>query len=96
MNLNHEQFSAEISDTLAAHGENYTVKAINLGDYGTSYEITEHDSDRILHITPVEDDLIDMILYDKTGTTIAHGTLFRKALEDLTPEDLTNLISICC
>ena len=95
MNLNTNQFASEISDTLATTGKNYTVKAIDLGDYGTSYEITEHDSARTLHITPVEDSLIDMILYGKTGTTLAHGTLCKEILEDITPEELTNLIAIC-
>jgi hypothetical protein len=95
MNLNTEQFATEISNTLATTGENYTVKAIDLDDYGTSYEITRHNSNRKLHLTPVEDGLIDTILFDETGTTIAHGTLFDKAVTDITPEELSTLIAIC-
>lgn len=95
MNLDTKQIAAEISDTLAATGKNYTVKAIDLGDYGTSYEITKHDSDRKLHITPAEDGLIDMILYDETGATIASGTLFDKVVTDITPEGLASLVTIC-
>lgn len=95
MNLSTERFAAEISNTLAASKENYTVKAISLGNYGTSYEITRHGSNRKLHLTPVEDGLIDMILYDETGTTIASGTLFDKAAADITPEELSNLTAIC-
>lgn len=95
MNLNNEQFGTELHHTLAAIGENCTVKAIDLGDYETSYEVTKHDSDRKLYITPVENDLIDMILYDTAGTTIASCTLFNKAVTDITPEELATLITIC-
>lgn len=95
MILDTEQFAAKISDTLAATRKTHTVKAIDLGDYGTSYEITKHDSDRKLHLTPVEDGLIDILLYDETGATIASGTLFDKAVTDITPEELANLIAIC-
>lgn len=95
MNLNTEHFATEISNTLATAGKNYTVKAIDLGDYGTSYKITRHGSDKKLHLTTVEDGLIDMILFSETGTTIANGTLFDKAVADITPEDLANLVAIC-
>ena len=95
MSLDTEQIAAEISDTLTATKENYTVKAVDLGDYGTSYEITKHGSDKKLHITPVEDGLIDMLLLDETGTTVASGTLFDKAVTDITPEKLSNLVTIC-
>ena len=95
MSLDTEQVAAEISDTLAATKENYTVKAVSLGDYGTSYEITKHGSDRKLHITPIEDGLLDLVLYDETGTTIASGTLFDRVVTDITPEKLSNLITIC-
>lgn len=95
MNLTTEQFATEISNTLATTGENYTVKATDLGTYGTSYEITKHSPGRKLHLTPVEDGLIDMILFDETGATIANGTLFDKAVADTTPEDLVKLVSIC-
>lgn len=95
MSLDTERLATEISDALAATGENYTVKAIDLDNYGVSYELTRHGSNRRLHITPVEDGLIDMILFDEAGTTIASGTLFDKAVADLTPENLATLASIC-
>lgn len=95
MSLDTERFALEISDALAATGENCTVKAIDLDSYGTSYELTRHGSNRKLHLTPVEDGLIDMILFDETGTTIASGTIFDKVAADLPPEDLAKLVSIC-
>ena len=95
MNPNTEQFTTEISNTLTATGENYTIKTIDLGDYGTSYEITKHNSNRKLHLTPVEDSLIDMVLYDETGTTIANGTLFDKTVATITTKKLATLVSIC-
>lgn len=96
MSLDAKQFATEISNTLATTGKNYTVKTVDLGDYGTSCEITKHGSDRTLHLTPIEDiGLIDMLLYDETGTTIASGTLFKKAVTDITPEELSNLVTIC-
>lgn len=95
MKLGTERFATEISDALATTGENYTVKAIDLDNYGVSYELTRHDSNRKLYLTPVEDGLIDMILFDGTGTTIASGTLFDKAVADLPPEDLAKLVTIC-
>lgn len=85
----------ETPDKLNATGNDYTTKPINLDDYGTSYEITKHGSDRKLLLTPIEDNLIDMILYDKTGNTIATSTLFQKAVKDITPEELAILITIC-
>lgn len=86
----------ETLDKLNATGNNYAIKPLDLGDYGTSYEITKHGSDRKLVLTPIEDDnLIDMILYDKTGNTIAASTLFEKAAKDITPEELASLITIC-
>lgn len=85
----------ETHDLPATIGADYTIKTTDLGDYGTTYEITKHDSDRTLHITPVEDDIIDMILYGKTGTTLAHGTLFTKPLTGITEEKLADLITAC-
>ena len=84
-----------IPNKLNATGNDYTTKPINLGDYGTSYEITKHGSDKKLILTPTEDNLIDMILYDKTGTTVASCTLFEKAVTDITPEELATIITIC-
>lgn len=76
-------------------GNDCTIKTIDLGDYGTSYEVTKHGSDRKLILTTSEDNLIDMILYDKTGTTVASCTLFEKAVTDITPEELATLMTIC-
>lgn len=95
MTLDPNTLILETSDKLNATGNDYLIKPINLGDYGTSFEITEHGSDRKLIFTPTEDNLIDMILYDKTGNTIAVSTLFEKAVKDITPEELATLITIC-
>lgn len=84
-----------ISNALNTTGENYTTTTFDLGDYGTTYEITKHGSDRKLYLTTVEDNLIDMVLYDETGNTIANGTLFDKAATTITPEALGHLIKIC-
>ena len=94
MTLEPNTLALEIHDKLNAAGNDYTTKTIDLDDYGTSYEITKHDSDKKLLITPVGGDLIDMILYDEAGNTIATSTLFNKAVTNLTPEDLANLITI--
>lgn len=95
MTLGPNTLVLEIPDKLTATGNDYTTKPVNLGDYGTSYEITKNGSDRKLILTPSEDNLIDMILYDKTGTTVASCTLFEKAVTDITPEELAILITIC-
>ncbi|UVX67667.1 MAG: hypothetical protein [Namikivirus ikeda] len=95
MNLNPNSFATEISNILAATGENYTATATDLGVYGTSYEITKHDSDRKLYLTPVDADLIDMVLYNGTGTIIASGTLFHDATTKITTKKLANLIANC-
>lgn len=95
MTLEPDTLTLEIHDKLNTTGNDFTIKTIDLGDYGTSSEITKHGSDRKLIITPTEDNLIDMILYDKTGTTVASCTLFEKAVTDITPEELAILITIC-
>lgn len=95
MNLDIEQFTAEISNALAASGENYTVEAINLIDCETSCEITKHGSSRKLHLTPVEDGLIDIVLFNEKGTTLATCTLFDKNALNITTEELTNIITLC-
>lgn len=95
MNLNTKQFATEISNTLTATEEGYTMTAIDLGEYGTSYAITKDGSDKELHLTPTDDILIDMALYDETGATIATGTLFSKAVADTTPERLAKLVAAC-
>lgn len=94
MNLNIEQFTTEISNTLAATGENYTVETIDLYDE-TSIEITKHGSARKLYITPVEDGLIDMVLFNEKGTTLASGTLFDKNDLNITAEKLATLTTFC-
>jgi hypothetical protein len=95
MTIEPNTIALEILDRLNASGNNYTAKTIDLNDYGTSFEITERNSGKKLWVTPVEGNLIDMILYDKAGNTIATSTLFDKAVTDLTsPEDLANLIAI--
>lgn len=95
MTLTADSLAIEISNALAATGGNYTTEVVDLGAYGTSCEITKHGSDRKLHLTPIEDGLIDMILFDGTGTTIASGTLFGKIAADVTPEELVHLVEIC-
>lgn len=95
MSLDTNTLATKISNALATTGDDYTTTIANLGIYGTSYEITKHDSDRKLHLTPVDGELLDMILSDETGNTIASGTLFAKTATEITPEELANLISIC-
>lgn len=95
MKINTESFADEISGMLAAAEGGYVAKSVDLGIYGITAEITKHGSDRTLHLTPAEDDLISMVIYDKAGDTIASGTLFDKIVEDLTPERLADLITIC-
>lgn len=95
MTLEPNTFIHEILDKLNATGNDHTIETVDLDDYGVSYEITRHGSARKLILTPIEDNLIDMILYDKTGTTVASCTLFEKAVTDITPEELTILITIC-
>lgn len=95
MNLEPNAFTAEIPDTLAATGEDYVVETIDIVDCGTTYEITKHGSTKKLYLTPVEDNLIDMVLYDKKGTALATCTLFNKDDRNTTSEKLTKLISLC-
>lgn len=94
MNLNIKQFTAEISAALATHEETYTVEPLDLCDE-TSYEITKHGSTRKLYITPVEDGLIDMVLFDEKGTALATSTLFDKNDLNITAEELATLITFC-
>lgn len=95
MTLDPNTLILETTDKLNATGNDYETKPLNLGEYGTSYEIAKHGSDRKLILTPIEDNLIDMILYDKTGNTIAASTLFEKAVKNITTENLATLITIC-
>lgn len=95
MNLNPNTFAIEISNILAAAAENYTTTVVDLGEHEGSCEITKHGSDRKLYLTPVDDDLIDMVLYNGTGNTIASGTLFHEAATNITTKELTHLITIC-
>lgn len=94
MNLNIEHFTTEISDALAATGKNYTVETIDLCDE-TSCKIAKHGSSRKLYITPVEDGLIDMVLFNEKGTALATSTLFDKNDLNITAEALANLITLC-
>lgn len=95
MNTYTDAFAFELSNALAATGENYKTEVVELGAYGTSCSITKPGSDRKLHITPVEGDLIDLALYDETGDTIASGTLFSKTATEITSENLAKLVSLC-
>lgn len=95
MNLNPNTLALELSNALAATGENYTAEIVDLDIYGTSCEITKHSSGRKLHLTPVDGSLLDMVLFDGNGNTIASGTLFDKAVADITPEELSHLATIC-
>ena len=74
---------------------NYKTNIIDMGEYGTSAEITRHGSDKKLHITLLEDDLIDAIMCDKDGTTIFQLTIFTGAARNLTPGKLDDIIAIC-
>lgn len=94
MNLEPNAFTTEISNTLAATKENCTVKTVNLVDCGTSCEITKHGSSRKLYLTPVENNLIDMVLYDEKGNTLATCTLFNKNDLNITAGKLANLIAL--
>lgn len=95
MNIHINTIASELSDALAGTGENYTTEVVDLGAYGASCLITKHGSDRKLHITPVDGDLIDLALFDETGATIATGTLFHKAATEITSENLAKLVSLC-
>lgn len=95
MSLETNTLALNISNALNTTGTNYKTTVVNLNEYGTSCEITKHGSDRKLHLTPIDDNMIDMVLYDETGTAIANGTLFDKAATNITPEELAHLIEIC-
>lgn len=95
MNLKPNAFTTEISNTLAATKGNYIVETVDLVDCGTSCEITKHGSTRKLYLTPVEDNLIDMVLYNEKGTALATCTLLDKNSLNLTAEKLANLITLC-
>lgn len=72
----------------------YETNVIDLSEYGTTYEITRTDSDRKLHLTPLDDDMIDMILFDEDGDTLATGTLFPQASPYVTVKGLATIISL--
>lgn len=95
MNLKPNAFTTEISNTLAATKENYAVEAVDLVNCGTSCEITKHGSSRKLYLTPVEGNLIDMVLYNEKGITLATCTLFNKNDLNVTAGKLANLITLC-
>lgn len=95
MNLEPNAFTTEISNTLSSTGENYMVETVDLDSYGTSCEITKHGSNRKLYLTPVEDNLIDMALYNEKGTALATCTLFNKNNLNVTAEKLADLVALC-
>lgn len=95
MNIDIDTIASELSDALAATGGNYMTEVVDLGAYGTSCSITKHGYDRELHITPIEDDLLDLALFDDTGATVATGTLFPQISTGITPENLAKLVSLC-
>lgn len=73
----------------------YETTAIDLSEYGITYEITRADSERKLHLTPIDDDMIDMILFDEDGNTIATGTLFPQTAPYVTTKELATIFSLC-
>jgi hypothetical protein len=95
MNLEPNAFITEISNALAATSKNYVVEAINLEEFKTSCEITKHGSTRKLYLTPVEDDLIDIVLFNEKGTALATGTLFDKNDLNITAKGLATIITLC-
>lgn len=95
MTLEPNDFAREISEALTATGEDYTMTAVALDMYGTSYEITKRGSKRKIYLTPADNHLIDMALFNEKGNTIASGTMFAKAAKDITPEELSTIIGIC-
>lgn len=95
MTLEPNAFAREISHALAAIDEDCTTTVVDLDEYGTSCEITKQDSNKQLHITPADDYLIDMALYNKAGDTIVSGTIFSEAAKDITPEQLATIIEAC-
>lgn len=95
MNLEPNAFTAEISNAIATTGEDYTLETIEIVDCETLCEITKHGSDRKLCLTPVEDGLIDMVLYNGKGKVLATCTLFVKNDLNITAEKLANLVSLC-
>lgn len=95
MTLEPNAFAIEISKALTASGEDYTMTAVDLNMYGTSYEITKRGSERKIYLTPADDHLIDMALFNEKGNTIASGTMFAKAATDITPEELATIVGIC-
>lgn len=72
----------------------YETKALDLSEYGITYEITRTDSDRKLHLTPIDDDMLDMILSDKDGNTLATGTLFPQTAAHVTATELATILSL--
>lgn len=95
MTLEPNAFIREISHALDATGENYTTTVTNLDEYGTSCEIAKQGSDKQLCITPADDYLIDMVLYNRKGSAIASGTIFSEAAKNITPERLATIIETC-
>lgn len=95
MTLEPNAFVNEISNALTATGNGYTTTVNDSNEYGTSCEIAKQGSDKQLYITPADDYLIDMVLYNKTGAAIASGTIFSEAAKNITPEQLATIIEAC-
>lgn len=95
MTLEPNTFALELSNALTATGEDYTTTVVNLDEYGTSCEIAKQGSNKQLCITPADDYLIDMVLYNKNGAAIASGTIFSEAAKNITPEQLATIIEAC-
>lgn len=88
-------FITKTANMLAAAKAGYSIKPLDLGEYGTSYEITKRDSTRKLHVTPLDGDLLDMVCYGRDGLSIAQMTMASPVLDNLQPNDLTSIITIC-
>lgn len=86
--------SKELTNRILPDGE-YEMNAVDLGKYGTSIEITRHGSDRKLCISEIEDDLTDVTMYDKDGTSIFQLTLFTGPAEEILKETFDTLIASC-
>lgn len=95
MNDDNKEFELRISNMLAATGAKYETASLGLDEDSIDFEITKDGSNRTLHVTPVDDSMIDLILFDSHGNTLAHGALFSRAVADLTPERLANIIADC-
>lgn len=86
--------SQEPTKRILPDGE-YETNTVDLGEYGTSIEITRHGSDKKLCVSTLEDDLTDVTLYDKDGTPIFQLTLFADLTGEIPEGTLDTLIAAC-